>query len=82
MATGQWPSLLDVASRTSAGGSPMHIAEMLSKSLAIAADMPYVESNELTSHEFAFRTSIPAGYWRYINAGTPSRPPFRETFRP
>lgn len=44
---------------------------MLSQSTAFSQDAPYVESNELTSHEFVFRTSIPAGYFRYINQGVP-----------
>lgn len=44
---------------------------MLSQSIEMAQDAPYVESNELTSHEFVFRTSIPAGYFRYINQGVP-----------
>lgn len=70
MPTGAWPSLLDITSRT-VMGEQVYIAEMLSQSLAVAADAPYVESNELTSHEFVFRTSIPGGYFRYINQGVP-----------
>ncbi len=42
---------------------------MLSQSNDYADDMPYVEANEKTGHEFIFRTSIPAGTWRQYNMG-------------
>jgi hypothetical protein len=71
MTTGAWPTLLDVASRQ-VDGKIVRIAEMLSQSIEFSKDVAYVESNELTSHEFAFRTSIPAGYWRYLNQGVPN----------
>jgi hypothetical protein len=62
---------LDVADRTSSGGKQMVIAEMLSQSNAFQEDLPYVEANEIGGHEFAFRTSIPAGSWRQVNQGVP-----------
>ncbi|HXT79049.1 MAG TPA: hypothetical protein VN702_05755 [Acetobacteraceae bacterium] len=70
MATGQWPSLLDLASRT-VMGKQAYIAEMLSQSIALYDDLPMVESNEVGGHEFVFRTSIPAGAWRQYNQGVP-----------
>lgn len=42
---------------------------MLSQSLAINDDCPYVEANEISGHEFGFRDSIPAGAWRSYNMG-------------
>jgi hypothetical protein len=33
--------------------------------------MPVLEANEMGGHEFAFRTSIPAGAWRQYNMGIP-----------
>lgn len=34
-------------------------------------DIPYVEANGKTRHEFVFRTSIPGGYFRAYNQGVP-----------
>ena len=56
MATGQWPSLLDLASRTVLG-KQVHIAEMLSQSIALYDDLPMREANEVGGHEGVFRTS-------------------------
>src|SRR6185437_7100171 len=47
------------------------IAEMLAQSNDIYDDLPFVEANEFTGHEFVFRTSIPAGSWRQYNMGVP-----------
>lgn len=71
MATGQWPSLFDLSSRLDPEGKIPLIAEMLSQSNDYAADLPWVEANEATGHEFVFRTSIPAGAWRSYNMGVP-----------
>lgn len=70
MATGQWPSLLDLLSR-SVLGKQTYIAEMLSQANEIYDDMPFIEGNEIGGHEFVFRTSIPAGSWRQYNMGVP-----------
>ena len=69
MATGSWPTLVDVASRTDPEGNIPEIAEMLSQCNDYTDDAPYVEANEKTGHEFVFRTSIPAGSWRQYNMG-------------
>ena len=70
MPTGQWPTMLDLASRT-VQGKQVYIAEMLSQSIALYDDLPYREANEVGGHEGVFRTSIPAGSWRGYNQGTP-----------
>ncbi len=44
---------------------------MLSQCNDYYDDMPWVEANEHTGHEFVFRTSIPAGSWRSYNMGVP-----------
>jgi hypothetical protein len=50
----------------------MHvIAEMLSQAIALTKDLYVMESSEMFGHEFAFRSSIPGGYWRSINQGVP-----------
>lgn len=71
MATGAWPSLVDLALRLDPEGKIPVIAEMLSQSNDYAEDLPWVEANEKTGHEFVFRTSIPAGSWRQYNMGVP-----------
>lgn len=71
MASGQWPTIQDVLSRTDGAGKQMYIAEMLSQSIVVTQDMPMVEASEISSHEWAFRTSIPAGWWRAANQGVP-----------
>jgi len=71
MATGQWPSIIDLAERLDPEGKIPVIAEMLAQSNDIYDDLPFVEANEFTGHEFVFRTSIPAGSWRQYNMGVP-----------
>lgn len=71
MATGSWPSLVDLASRLDPEGKIPVIAEMLSQANEYAEDMPWVEANEKTGHEFVFRTSIPAGTFRQYYQGVP-----------
>src|ERR1700721_421257 len=71
MATGQWPPLVDVATRTDPEGNVPEISEMLSQCNDYTDDAPYIEANEKTGHEFVFRTSIPTGSWRSYNQGNP-----------
>jgi hypothetical protein len=69
LATGQWPTLADVASRLDPNGKIPVIAEMLSQSNEFEEDLAWGEANEMGGHEFVFRTSIPAGAWRQYNQG-------------
>jgi hypothetical protein len=71
MATGTWPTMIDVATRTDPEGNVPEVSEMLSQCNDYTDDAPYMEANEKTGHEFVFRTSIPAGSWRSYNQGTP-----------
>lgn len=71
MPTGQWPTIADVLSRTDGAQKQMYIAEMLSQSICLYDDLAMVEASEVSGHEFAFRTSIPAGSWRQANQGVP-----------
>ena len=71
MATGQWSNIVDLTSRIAPDGKQAYIAEMLSQCNEMHLDIPWEESNEMTGHEFVFRTSIPAGSWRGYNPGTP-----------
>ena len=71
MATGQWPTLFDVSSRLDPQGRIPEIAELLSQSNEIYDDIPWVEANGKTRHEFVFRTSMPGGFFRSYNQGVP-----------
>lgn len=71
MATGQWPTIVDLTSRIAPDGKQAYIAEMLSQSIETLEDIPMKEANEVGGHEFVFRTSIPAGAWRQYNQGVP-----------
>ncbi len=72
MATGAWPTIADLASRTAGRDSKQaYIAEMMSQSNDLWDDMVHVEANEMGGHEFVFRESIPAGAWRQANQGVP-----------
>lgn len=71
MATGQWPTIADVLSRTDGAHKQVYIAEMLSQSIALYDDAVMVEASEVSGHEFVYRTSIPAGSWRQVNQGVP-----------
>ena len=71
MATGQWPTLNDVASRVDPDGNHKLIAEMLSQCNDIYDDLNFIEASEIGGHDFTFRTSIPGGYWTAYNEGVP-----------
>ena len=71
MAYGQWPTLLDLSTRLDPEGKIPLIAEMLSQCNDYSDDLPWVEGNEATGHEFVFRTSMPPGSWRSYNMGVP-----------
>lgn len=71
MATGQWPTIADLTSRMDGAGKQRLIAEMLSQKISVTKDMPYNEASEIGGHSFVYRTSIPAGSWRQVNAGVP-----------
>ena len=70
--TGAWPTQADVASRLDPEGNIPVIAEMMSQSNDYAGDVPWIEANGFDTHQFTFRTSIPAGSWRNYNMGVPS----------
>lgn len=71
MASGQWATIVDVANVTGPDGRMMLVAEMLSQCNEFLEDLTWVEANSFDGHSFAFRTSIPAGFFRQYNQGTP-----------
>ena len=72
MATGAPLSLIDLARRTDPDGDTADVAELLSQANEIYDDIVWKEGNTNTGHVYTVRTSIPSGWWRYINQGIPA----------
>ena len=71
MATGAPLTLIDLARRTDPTGDAADVAELLSQANEIYDDLVWKEGNTNTGHVYTVRTSIPSGWWRYINQGVP-----------
>lgn len=67
--TGSVPTLVDVARRTDPTGKIAVIAEVLTTSNPILADIPMVQANQATSHVSTLRSAIPTPVWRRLNYG-------------
>lgn len=50
----------------------MTVAELLSQTNDIIADIPYVDANQGTTHLIGQRVGLPATYWKQMNKGIPS----------
>lgn len=48
------------------------IAEVLNETNEVVEDIPWVEGNDVTSHLYTKRISLPSGSWREFNAGVAS----------
>lgn len=67
-------TLVDVAKRLDPDGKVPQIAELLSQTNELLADMPWIEGNLPTGHRTTVRTGLPAVAWRLLNGGvTPSK---------
>jgi len=64
-------TLVDVATRIDPNGNTASIAELLTASNPILADMPWREGNLTTGERTTVRTGLPSVAFRQINAGTP-----------
>lgn len=62
-------TLLDIAKRLDPDGSASAIAEMLSQTNEMLADMPWIEGNLPTGHLTTVRTGLPTVAWRKLNQG-------------
>lgn len=69
---GEVPNLLTVAKRLDPDGSIPIIAEMLTQTNPILADIPLVESNLPTAHRITLRNDLPTPTWRKLNYGVRS----------
>ncbi len=65
-------SLLDWAKVLAPDGSVAPIVEMLNQTNEVLPDMPYIEGNLPTGHQYSTRTGLPTAYWRLINKGVPN----------
>lgn len=65
-------SLLDWAKVLAPDGSVAPIVEMLNQTNEVLPDMPYIEGNLPTGHQYSTRTGLPTVYWRLINKGVPN----------
>lgn len=65
-------TLVDRATRLGRDGKALTVAELLSETNDIIADLPFVDANEGTTHKIAQRAGLPATYWAQMNKGIPS----------
>ena len=61
-------TLVELAKRTN-NKELLTISEILNEDNELFDDAVWVESNDLTSHVFTQRTSLPTGSWRNVNEG-------------
>lgn len=65
-------SLLDWAKLRDPDGKTAKVVELLDQTNEILSDVPYIEGNLPTGHQYTTRTGLPAVYWRIINKGVPN----------
>jgi hypothetical protein len=66
------PTMLDWAKTRDPSGKTAKIIEMMSQTNRASEDMVMVEGNLPTGHQTTIRTGLPTGFYRMMNAGTPS----------
>ncbi|MEW5725554.1 MAG: major capsid protein [Thermodesulfobacteriota bacterium] len=62
-------TLIELANRLDPRGNTAVVAEVLTRTNAILKDAPWVEANDVFSHKYTRRLTLPTGSWRQINAG-------------
>ena len=65
----RYPTLLDVTQSLDPNGQVATVAELLSQTNEIMADIPFVEGNLATGHRSVIRTGLPSGTWRKLYGG-------------
>lgn len=65
----KYPTLVDVAKSVNPNGTPATVAELLSQTNEMLADMPWYEANDMTGHTMTVRTGLPTPAWRAFNEG-------------
>lgn len=62
-------TLLDHAKSLDPNGKVAKIAELLSDTNEMLQDIPFIESNDVDSHQHSIRTGLPTGTFRMYNQG-------------
>lgn len=68
----EWPTLIDLQSRTDQNGTVATIMEMLARQNPILTDAIYIQANNGTKHKTTIRTGIPEPTYRRFNRGVPN----------
>lgn len=63
------PNILDISTRYTSDGTPLPIAEILTRRKPVFNDIPMVEANTTNGHRLAVETELPAAVLRKLNAG-------------
>jgi hypothetical protein len=72
MATGVYPTLVDVLNAMDPDGSIAAVAEVLSQTNEVLQDMPFFEGNLPTGHRSVVRTGLGTAVWRKLYGGVPA----------
>jgi hypothetical protein len=64
-----YDTLLDHAKQFGPDGNISDYVEALAQDNEIVADMPYVEANKMTSHQYTVEVGLPTVYWKLLGAG-------------
>jgi hypothetical protein len=62
-------TLLDHAKQLDPQGNIANYVEMLAQDNEIVQDMPYIESNKMTSHQYTVEAGLPTAYFKLLGAG-------------
>lgn len=64
-----YDTLLDHAKQFGPDGNIADYVEALAQDNEIVADMPYVEANKMTSHQYTVEVGLPTVYWKLLGQG-------------
>ncbi len=62
-------TLLDHAKQFDPEGNIADYVEMLAQINEIVQDMPYIEANKMTSHQYTVEVGLPTVYWKMLGSG-------------
>ena len=64
-----YDTLLDHAKQFGPDGNISDYVEALAQDNEIVADMPYVEANKMTAHQYTVEVGLPTVYWKLLGQG-------------
>ena len=65
----QYDTLADHAKQVDPSGNIGEYVEALAQENEIVADMPYIQANKMTSHQYSVEVGLPTVYWKMLGAG-------------